>query len=41
MIMPYLYNSSYLSEGHDLKQWLFINNKLVSSGQVEDMFETV
>lgn len=41
LIMPYLYNASYNQNGHDLKQWLFINNKLVSSRQTIDVFEDV
>lgn len=39
MILPYLYKSSYEKMGHDLKNWLFINNKLVSSRQYVDSFE--
>ena len=39
LILPYLYDSSYEQKGHNLKEWLFINNKLQSSRQSVDKFE--
>lgn len=34
-----MYDTSYEKKGHDLKQWIFINNKLQSSRQSIDKFE--
>ena len=39
LILPYLYKDSYEKMGHDLKNWLFINNKLATSRQCVDSFE--
>ena len=39
LILPYLYKGSYEKMGHDLKNWLFINNKLATSRQCVDSFE--
>lgn len=41
MILPYLYDSSYASKGHSLKNWLFINNKDEYSYHVIDDFEEI
>ena len=39
LILPYFYNESYTQKGLDLREWLFINNKLKSTRLNVDQFD--
>ena len=39
LILPYFYNDSFTQKGLDLREWLFINNKLKSTRLNVDQFD--
>ncbi|KAK8814166.1 hypothetical protein WA158_008028 [Blastocystis sp. Blastoise] len=41
MILPYIYDTSYASKGHTLKNWVFVNNQGEEAYHTIDSFEEI